>query len=73
MGEIFSLGQSAHSIRMRHVDGENKLHLAAVGTNQGVIHLVNVFTANIFKEYHIHSCPIKYILQVYFVCWKHLE
>ncbi|VDK49747.1 unnamed protein product [Anisakis simplex] len=62
VGEMFSLGQSASSVRMRPMDTleeEHALHLAAVGTNQGIIHLVNVFTATIHRELHIHTCPIK--------------
>uniref|UniRef100_A0A9J2NZE4 WD repeat-containing protein 11 n=2 Tax=Ascaris TaxID=6251 RepID=A0A9J2NZE4_ASCLU len=62
VGEMFSLGQSASSVRMRPMDtleGEHALHLAAIGSNQGMIHMVNVFTATIQKELHVHTCPIK--------------
>ncbi|KAK0429332.1 hypothetical protein QR680_011326 [Steinernema hermaphroditum] len=35
------------------------MHLAAVGTHQGIIHLVNIFTCHIEKDLQVHSCPIK--------------
>lgn len=37
----------------------NKIHLAAIATSTGTIHLVNVFNGRIERDLQIHSCPIK--------------
>uniref|UniRef100_A0A0N5AGS0 WD_REPEATS_REGION domain-containing protein n=1 Tax=Syphacia muris TaxID=451379 RepID=A0A0N5AGS0_9BILA len=61
-GEMFSLGQSALTVCMRPIDaleGENELHLAAIGNNRGIIHLVDVLNSAVYKELHVHGCPIK--------------
>lgn len=35
------------------------MHLAAIGTSTGVIHLVDVFKGSIVKSLQIHSFPVK--------------
>ncbi|MFH4977930.1 hypothetical protein AB6A40_004639 [Gnathostoma spinigerum] len=62
VGQMCSLGHGASSVRMRPMEElteEDASHLVAVGSNQGVIHLVNVFDATIYKDLHVHTCPIK--------------
>lgn len=49
---------------MDTLEGEHALHLAAIGSNQGMIHMVNVFTATIQKELHVHTCPIKWVFSI---------
>lgn len=61
---MFSLGQSALTVCMRPIDaleGENELHLAAIGNNRGIIHLVDVLNSAVYKELHVHGCPIKLV------------
>lgn len=64
IGEMFSLGQGASTVCMRPIDaleGENEPHLAAIGNNHGVIHLVDVLNSIVYKELHVHGCPIKFV------------
>ncbi|KAI1731485.1 WD repeat-containing protein 11 [Ditylenchus destructor] len=42
--------------RITRLDG---LHLAAIGTSTGTVHLVNVFNGRIELDLQIHTCPVK--------------
>ncbi|VDN01132.1 unnamed protein product [Thelazia callipaeda] len=65
IAQIFSLGHGATTVRMQPMQSvfEEGLHkmrnLAAVGSNQGIVRLVEVPAGIIFRELHIHTCPVK--------------
>lgn len=65
-GILSSLTFSVTTVRMRPMDkieesGDSLsgMHLAAIGTNTGVIHLVDVFKGKVIKSLQIHSFPVK--------------
>uniref|UniRef100_A0A914CEA4 WD repeat-containing protein 11 n=1 Tax=Acrobeloides nanus TaxID=290746 RepID=A0A914CEA4_9BILA len=65
-GVISSLNSTVTTVRMRPMDKIEEtedrlsgLHLAAIGTNTGVIHLVDVFKGKVEKSLQIHSFPVK--------------
>lgn len=41
------------------VDGNSDTQLAAIGNALGVVRLVDAASGSIYKELHIHSCPVK--------------
>ncbi|TKR92096.1 hypothetical protein L596_006812 [Steinernema carpocapsae] len=61
------LSQNLTTVAMRPMENVDAIdpnsleamHLAAVGTHQGVIHLVNIFNCHIEKDLQVHSSPIK--------------
>ncbi|CAD6184468.1 unnamed protein product [Caenorhabditis auriculariae] len=72
VAQIGSLASSVTCVRMRPMDELAKIkedpfanstlgtsHLAAVGTNSGVVHLVDVFSGQIFKDISAQASPIK--------------
>uniref|UniRef100_A0A1I8F043 Uncharacterized protein n=1 Tax=Wuchereria bancrofti TaxID=6293 RepID=A0A1I8F043_WUCBA len=62
IAQMFSLGQGITTVRMQpgHIDENSKImQLTAVGNNQGIVRLVDISTGIIFRELHIHTCPIK--------------
>lgn len=59
---MFSLGQGVTTVRMQpvHAEGNSKImQLTALGNNQGIVRLVDITTGIIFRELHVHTCPIK--------------
>ncbi|KAJ1371752.1 hypothetical protein KIN20_033753 [Parelaphostrongylus tenuis] len=66
-----ALSSGVSCLRMRPLDdfskGDNSLdkspfefsHLVAVGSHSGILHLIDVFTCDIIREFTIHSSPIK--------------
>ncbi|KAL3999054.1 hypothetical protein ACH3XW_17590 [Acanthocheilonema viteae] len=64
IAQMFSLGQGVTTVRMQleHVKKNSKItHLTALGNNQGIVRLIDISTGIIFRELHIHTCPIKCI------------
>ncbi|KAM3720262.1 WD repeat-containing protein [Dirofilaria immitis] len=64
IAQMFSLGQGVTTVRMQpeYIEEESKvMQLAAVGNNQGIVRLVDISAGTIFRELHIHTCPIKCI------------
>lgn len=61
VAQIFSMGQGATAIRVQpgNVGGNEIMQLTAVGNNQGIVRLVDIAARIIFRELHIHTCPIK--------------
>ncbi|CAB3407532.1 unnamed protein product [Caenorhabditis bovis] len=72
LARIGAFSSGVTCVRMRPMDELAKLendefantklgtvHLAAVGTNSGVVHLVDVFTAQIYRDICVQSSPIK--------------
>jgi hypothetical protein len=69
-GVSSGLGQSPTTVRMRPVnilqmdeealaDPFSMRSLAAIGTKEGALHLVDVDTCRIEKDMQVHTCPIK--------------
>ncbi|CAJ0593137.1 unnamed protein product [Cylicocyclus nassatus] len=71
-GFLDALSSGVSCLRMRPIDGLGKetdesldlasfksAHILAVGSHAGVLHLVDVFTCDIVKEFAIQSSPIK--------------
>lgn len=59
---MFSLGQGATTVRMQPFsaqENEQMAQLSAVGSNQGIVRLVEISNGTIYRELHIHTCPIK--------------
>ncbi|CAI5440150.1 unnamed protein product [Caenorhabditis angaria] len=69
---IGSLAAGVTCVRMRPMDELAKvendpfantslgsLHLAAVGTNSGTVHLIDVFTSQIYRDISVQASPIK--------------
>uniref|UniRef100_A0A915PSD2 Ribosome control protein 1 domain-containing protein n=1 Tax=Setaria digitata TaxID=48799 RepID=A0A915PSD2_9BILA len=64
IAQLFSLGQGVTTVRIQplYVEENSKTkQLTAVGSNQGIVRLVEISTGTIFRELHIHTCPIKCI------------
>ncbi|VDK74570.1 unnamed protein product [Litomosoides sigmodontis] len=64
IAQIFSLGHGITTVRTQPGDVEQKckmMQLTALGNNQGIVRLVDISTGMIFRELHIHTCPIKCI------------
>uniref|UniRef100_A0A8R1XWG8 Uncharacterized protein n=2 Tax=Onchocerca TaxID=6281 RepID=A0A8R1XWG8_ONCVO len=64
IAQMFSLGQGVTTVRMQPglVEENSKvMQLTAVGNNQGIVRLVDISSGIIFRELHIHTCPIKCI------------
>lgn len=61
IAQMFSLGQGVTTVRMQpeHVEESKIMQLTALGNNQGIVRLVDISTGIIFRELHIHTCPIK--------------
>uniref|UniRef100_A0A1I7XMY1 WD_REPEATS_REGION domain-containing protein n=1 Tax=Heterorhabditis bacteriophora TaxID=37862 RepID=A0A1I7XMY1_HETBA len=63
-GFIGALTSGLSCVRMRPMDelthsAFGSAHIAAIGSNAGVVHLVDVFTGHVLKEFSIQSSPIK--------------
>lgn len=65
-GVLSTLSGTVTAVRMRPMDSVSSepdtlsgMHLAAIGTSTGMIHLVNVFTCKIERDLQVHSCAIK--------------
>ncbi|KAH7730169.1 hypothetical protein AAVH_02662 [Aphelenchoides avenae] len=65
-GVLSALSGTVTVVRMRPMESVSSdpdtlsgMHLAAVGTTTGMIHLVNVFNCKIERDLQVHSCPIK--------------
>uniref|UniRef100_A0A8R1I657 WD repeat-containing protein 11 n=1 Tax=Caenorhabditis japonica TaxID=281687 RepID=A0A8R1I657_CAEJA len=72
LNQMGSLSSGVTCVRMRPIDELTKvendpfantalgtLHLAAVGTNSGVVHLVDVFTSQIYRDFSVQPSIVK--------------
>lgn len=72
-GSYSSLSSTVTVVRMRPIGTTTDLtadstdeqlhvkvgHLAAVGSSSGIVHLIDVFSGKIVRDFQLHTCPIK--------------
>lgn len=43
-------------------DLDHIVHLAAIGTSSGIIHIVNAFSGRIERDLQIHNSPVRFVI-----------